>query len=127
VTPADPYSEHDARFTKSDGGQNKNGSYSDEGKKIFAETLADIKKSRKENKEAIKNLEKLAVEKIRLAHKLKESTSNKRKKEAGDGPATKKTKYALDESDDEDLSDEEEIDYGSENEGSVTDNSTAGS
>ena len=101
----DPY--YWARFTSSDAGQSKYGTYSAEGLKIFEDTLKAIKVDRKGNPDKCKKLEKKALKMLQEKNKL--SGAGKRKaKNAGDGASkTKKNKLslALEDEEDDDVSD----------------------
>lgn len=91
IKAVDPF--YDAKFTCSDSGQNRFGTFSQEGIDLYKQMTAEIKEDRRgENRaEEIMELEKMVLNAIRKDHKVSGDGGAKRKtKNAGDGACKKR-------------------------------------
>lgn len=80
---------HDAKYTSSDGGQVQNGTFKSEGIKLFSDMMAKVKAARKDNIQAMVDMENKFLPLFRdmagKPHQRVQKSGKKKRKSAGDG------------------------------------------
>lgn len=103
--PKQPDPMHDAKYTATDQGQSKYGTFADEGLEKFAKWVDTIKQVRKENPKNYYEIETMMLGNLQHEKKIDPNKGNNKKrggKNAGDGaPRSKRKKVVIDEEDEE--------------------------